>query len=918
MLEEHGLSPPPRTSPPDPLFEDSESTKDFKSPSINAFPNLSHSFKNHMNDQFLQRKTIKRLLDLHSLKEGETWHPIALKWWQAWTNHVRFEDDDQELGDDPSPGPIDNSDLSLEPCSSLLQQGLEENIDFKLVHSSIWKLLQDWFGGGPDFPRKVITRGVGKIEAVELYPLVVKLYKCLDDGSPSSEYSIHFLSGRDHLKDLIDSKYTKHRLWVFHEESDWKCLSKSDLERTIESLGLDGEIRVMDEEKGDIWKREGGPRDWKQFEVGQLIDAKDREGKWFEAVITELEEDRIHVHYNGWESKWDEWIQRDSLKLAQVRTHTTGPYIPRTKSQYSSYSSGWSVSHEEGDPIEKGVVGLRNLGNTCFMNSTLQCLSSAKDLLQYWLKDEYKLDLNKDNPLGWQGKVAEAYGELMHDLWEGKYRVVVPRAFKTVIGEFAPRFSGYNQQDSSELLGFLLDGLHEDLNRIQKKPYTEAVEDKGRPDAIVAEESWKVHRLRHDSVIVDTFQGQLKSRLQCPQCDFVSITFDPFMYLSVPLPTVKEKVQSFVLLRSDGSKAEKSSVQVNKMGSVFDLKKSIAEKCDVRVQRLIVGEIWKDRLYKIFTNDHMVNDIRPLDVIWVWEVPVMDEMSEQQENERNLGYVVHSVSFCTLEEDSSWLQGKSSRVQLIGQPLPVVLRKGVTKGKLVKAAIFEVVKSFLGPGTAFEVRTRGYGDSISDDPIEDEDEVDSCEHFFGIVVEKEEDLILDRFEAGEDEGMDIDEIGSTRIEEESIALGDCFATFTEDEVLSQSNAWYCSRCKDFRCASKKMEIWKLPKVLIIHLKRFQFSRLYRDKIDTFVDFPIQGLDLSSSMADSSENPGLYDLFGVSNHVGGLGGGHYTAIKKSLNQDIWYDISDSHVSLTSKDNVKTSSAYVLFYALRNRE
>lgn len=87
---------------------------------------------------------------------------------------------------------------------------------------------------------------------------------------------------------------------------------------------------------------------------------------------------------------------------------------------------------------------------------------------------------------------------------------------------------GYQQHDSQELLAFLLDGLHEDLNRIKKKPYIEEKESDGRPDEVVAREAWNDYKKRNDSIIVDHFHGQLKSTLICPKCRKVSVKFDPF------------------------------------------------------------------------------------------------------------------------------------------------------------------------------------------------------------------------------------------------------------------------------------------------------------------------------------------------------------------------------------------------------
>ena len=113
---------------------------------------------------------------------------------------------------------------------------------------------------------------------------------------------------------------------------------------------------------------------------------------------------------------------------------------------------------------------------------------------------------------------------------------VSPKHFKWELAKFAPQFQGYAQQDSQELLAFLLDGLHEDLNRIRVKPYVEEKDADGRPDEEVAGEAWDAYRARNDSVIVDHFQGMYKSTLVCPSCQHCSVKFDPFMYLSVPLP----------------------------------------------------------------------------------------------------------------------------------------------------------------------------------------------------------------------------------------------------------------------------------------------------------------------------------------------------------------------------------------------
>lgn len=124
---------------------------------------------------------------------------------------------------------------------------------------------------------------------------------------------------------------------------------------------------------------------------------------------------------------------------------------------------------------------------------------------------------------------------------------------------------------------------------------------------------------------------------------------------------------------------------------------------------------------------------------------------------------------------------------------------------------------------------------------------------------------------------------------DGITLGDCLDEFGKPEILSQDDAWYCPRCKEHRRASKTFEIWKAPDILVVHLKRFSSQARMRDKLEVLVDFPIEGLDLSTRLAlqDDEKSP-IYDLFAVDNHYGGLGGGHYTAFAQNYADKNWYE------------------------------
>lgn len=185
---------------------------------------------------------------------------------------------------------------------------------------------------------------------------------------------------------------------------------------------------------------------------------------------------------------------------------------------------------------EPGTTGLSNLGNTCFMNSALQCLSNVHPLSAYFLEGYHFGEINRSNPLGTKGVMARRYAELVRELWSGK-PTTAPLRLRTIIGQQAPQFMDNMQHDSQELLAFLLDGLHEDLNRIYDKPYVERKDSDRRPDTVVAQESWDGHLQRNQSVIVDLLHGLLRSRVRCQECKFTSISFDPFTFLTLPLPT---------------------------------------------------------------------------------------------------------------------------------------------------------------------------------------------------------------------------------------------------------------------------------------------------------------------------------------------------------------------------------------------
>jgi ubiquitin carboxyl-terminal hydrolase 4/11 len=135
--------------------------------------------------------------------------------------------------------------------------------------------------------------------------------------------------------------------------------------------------------------------------------------------------------------------------------------------------------------------------------------------------------------------------------------------------------------------------------------------------------------------------------------------------------------------------------------------------------------------------------------------------------------------------------------------------------------------------------------------------------------------------------------------------------------LDKDNAWYCNICKDHVEATKKIEIYSAPPVLIFCFQRFKSHNIYfKEKLEDKINFPITDFDMAPFVASETQKaamPLLYDLYAVSNHYGSLAFGHYTAYCKNPINGLWYDFNDSSVSeLDGPQDVASGASYVLYY------
>ncbi len=261
-------------------------------------------------------------------------------------------------------------------------------------------------------------------------------------------------------------------------------------------------------------------------------------------------------------------------------------------------------------------------------HSTHQSIQPAADAHPEREGDKYKADLNPTNHLAYNGEVARSYANLLGQIYApSRPASVIPRTFKAVIGRHRLSFSGFGQQDSQEFLGFLLDGLQEDLYRAEEKPSYEIPDSTDEmvtnPVALraFADECWELYKARNDSVIVDLFAGTYKSTLVCLTCHKVSITFDPFNNLTVQLPIETIWSKEVIFMPLEG-RPIRVAVDMDKNGSIRMLKEFVSSRVHVEVERLFAAEVYKNKFYKIYEDADCASEaiVSSDDKVYVYEL----------------------------------------------------------------------------------------------------------------------------------------------------------------------------------------------------------------------------------------------------------------------------------------------------------
>jgi len=182
-----------------------------------------------------------------------------------------------------------------------------------------------------------------------------------------------------------------------------------------------------------------------------------------------------------------------------------------------------------------GLTGLKNLGNTCYMNSILQCVSNTPPLAHYFVSRGFEEDVN-DKFSKTRGHIASEFAEVLKTLWASQFKSISASDFKSRVGRYKSEFAGRDQQDSHEFLLSLLEWLHDDVNKVPRPSAMPEQNSKDKQDVAAARRHWINYLERNQSIIVQLFCGQTRSVVKCFLCQGESVTYREFTNLTLPLP----------------------------------------------------------------------------------------------------------------------------------------------------------------------------------------------------------------------------------------------------------------------------------------------------------------------------------------------------------------------------------------------
>ncbi|KAM7002009.1 ubiquitin carboxyl-terminal hydrolase 43 [Passerculus sandwichensis] len=617
-----------------------------------------------------------------------------------------------------------------------------------------------------------------------------------------------------------------------------------------------------------------------------------------------------------------------------------------------------------------GAQGLRNHGNTCFMNAVVQCLSNTAPLAERLALGRFRA----------RGEVTHRLAALVRALWTREYTPQLSAEFKNIVSKHSSQFRGNAQHDALEFLLWLLDRMHEDLGAASPAQQSRGPAQPGKDGSSCATRSPPgTQHPRGQSFVQSHFQAQYRSSLTCPHCLKQSNTFDPFLCISLPIPLRQTRALNVTLvLQCERWRFVRVGLAVPLLGTVADLREMVAREGRVPAEQVILAEVSPRGLLRSLSDPEALRAAGEAAPVYAFQPPPARRAGcprslptspavPRPEGPRLLSSAARS-SDCLHRAPGGRIllllcntAGTGPQLARFGPPLVLREERGVSWEQLqqnILAQLRGVLRGDVRPqGTGALFRIRLAGGSAPCTYLSPQDPHPLCHPAIDRALQLcgaggpphvrltvEWDMSTKERLFGSIQEEVVQDAESVRRQQQahgqqhSCTLDECFQLYTKEEQLAPDDAWRCPHCKVPQQGTVKLSLWTLPDILIIHLKRFRQVAEQRHKLTTLVRFPLRGLDMAPHVAQRGQPGGqllgrwvpwqptlclppgcprdhLYDLYAVCNHHGSMQGGHYTAFCCNALDGRWYSYDDSRVEWVREAEVSTRSAYILFYQRR---
>ncbi|KAM6054565.1 ubiquitin carboxyl-terminal hydrolase 31 [Chlamydotis macqueenii] len=555
-----------------------------------------------------------------------------------------------------------------------------------------------------------------------------------------------------------------------------------------------------------------------------------------------------------------------------------------------------------------GVAGLRNHGNTCFMNAILQCLSNTELFAEFLALEQFRGGQPPaapgpaaDGPPPAPGEVTEQLAQLVRALWTLEYTPQHSRDFKNIVSKNAMQYRGNAQHDAQEFLLWLLDRVHEDLNNAVNVSGVPPLKPPLEDDVLLEGPGFPIS----STFVQELFQAQYRSSLTCPHCQKQSNTFDPFLCISLPIPLPHTRpLYVTVVYQGKCSHCMRIGVAVPISGTVARLREAVSSETKIPTEQIVLTEMYYDGFHRSFCDTDDLDTIHESDCIFAFETPEifrpegilsqrgihvnnnLNNLKCGTEHSRTISYSQGTVKSGKLEQSSTKPAASDKIVLLVcnractgqhsrrfGLPFVLHLEKTIAWDILQKE-ILEKMQYFLRPAGCmqvcpFSLRVVSVVGITYLLPQEEqplchptvERALKSCGQggtaHVKLVVEWDKETKDYLFVNTEEEYIpDSESVRQQRElhhQPQTCTLSQCFQLYTKEEQLAPDDAWRCPHCKQLQQGSITLSLWTLPDVLIIHLKRFRQEGDRRMKLQNMVKFPLSGLDMTPHVVKRSQS-----------------------------------------------------------------